>query len=609
MAEKNNGSPAFANGGTANNSSASNTTIGLSLFQGESYKKLEYYVVEESLKWLRSSGTMYTTSLSAIADDVLTQTRFQVQQLNQIYHLKWRMPNVLSPIQAALIVREHEIVRLVCTEDDLDDPKATGVLAAYQKDGEYEGTYREIGVYQVAKWAFDMAGAVEKKWRTEFYTALYDYAERVCECKNPNYVFMKNGILNYETKERISFSPDIVSLRKSPVLIQNTEPPLPVHTKPDGSTIDFWQWIDSLAPYDGGRDLLIKLIGAVMRNRHVWRVMITLFNSNGKNGKSTFLRLLKACVGFGSVMTSNIANLCDDKFGLARLPGCSLITCEDSDSGTYIRATTSVKCIISHDPVSVERKGQDAFDYTPHCLIVSASNDLPKTKDKTPAWQGRNIYIPFTGDFSGDVEDKTISSEWVVSQEFCQYAVYQALIKWDNYYTLPEPSAAVALKQEFMSENDSVLEFLEWFEDRGTLDFIPNGYAWYKYRPWMQEHRPNTQLPTEKSFVKHLAEVAVATGRWLQPKENDGYCRRFQVSAWCQCKDQIHEYDVLQKSPAYSRGIVRKEVWEYCQKYHVTPKDMNIKDYDAMRKQYGIIRTGDMMAEDSHSNVIQFKQM
>lgn len=81
------------------------------------------------------------------------------------------------------------------------------------------------------------------------------------------------------------------------------------------------------------------------------------------------------------------------------------------------------------------------------------------------------------------------------------------------------------------------------------------------------------------------------------------------VSAWCQYSDQVHAVDVLQHSSMYSRGIVRKEVWEYCQKHHVTPKDMDIKAYDAMRKQYGIIRTGDMTAEDSHSKVIQFKQM
>lgn len=232
------------------------------------------------------------------------------------------------------------------------------------------------------------------------------------------------------------------------------------------------------------------------------------------------MRLLKACVGLENVMVSNMSQLCDDRFGLANLPGATLVTCEDSDAGTYIRSTSRIKCIISHDPVSVERKRQDTFDYKPNCMIVSASNECQK--QRINPLLGRIEIIMFRlQEISEDrLQDKTISSEWVVSTEFCQYALYQALIKWDNYYTLPEPQKAIELKQEFMSENDSVIEFLEWFEDRGTLDFIPNGYAWYKYRPWMQEHRPNTQLPTEKSFVKHFAEVAVATGRWLQPKEN-----------------------------------------------------------------------------------------
>ena len=62
---------------------------------------------------------------------------------------------------------------------------------------------------------------------------------------------------------------------------------------------------------------------------------------------------------------------------------------------------------------------------------------------------GQNIYIPFTGEFKGQA-DPTIASEWVVSEEFCQYMLYQALIKMDAYYELPEPDMAVALKQEFM---------------------------------------------------------------------------------------------------------------------------------------------------------------
>ena len=108
---------------------------------------------------------------------------------------------------------------------------------------------------------------------------------------------MKNGILNYETKELLEFSPDIVTLRKSPVELPESEPPVPIHTKPDGSKITFWEWLTSLVPYDGGQELLIKLVGAVLRNHHNWRVMVTLFNKTGRNGKSTFLKMVKCCVG------------------------------------------------------------------------------------------------------------------------------------------------------------------------------------------------------------------------------------------------------------------------------------------------------------------------
>ncbi len=615
MAEdRKNGSPAGKTGGTANNSSVSNNITSLPLYQGFNYADLEYVVVMEIVERLRIAGRLDTVSLREVANDIQQAMILQIGFLSLPTSaggrgLSWSRPKTISPVQCALFILERETIRLVCTKEEVKKATPSGVLAVYQREGEFKGIYRELGTYQIAQWATEFAGAVNQKWRDEFHAAISDNAKPVCECENPDYIFFKSEILDYETKDRIPFSSDIVSLRKIPFDLPTAEPDVPKHTKPDGTVIDFWDWIDSLVPYDGGRDLLIKLLGAVVRHNHVWRIMVTLFNPTGKNGKSTFLRLLKACVGIENVMTSNMSQLCDDRFGLAKLPGATLVTCEDSDAGTYIRSTSRIKCIISHDPVSVERKGKDAFDYKPNCIIVSAANELPKTKDKSFAWQDRNYYVPFTGDFRGQVEDKTISSKWVVSTEFCQYALYQALIKWDNYYTLPEPQKAIELKQEFMSENDSVLEFLEWFEERGTLDFIPNGYAWYKYRPWMQEHRPNTQLPTEKSFVKHFAEVALATGRWLQPKESDGYCRRFQVSAWCQCKDQVHESDILQKSSAYSRGIVRKEVWEYCQQHHVTPKDMYVKTYDAMRKQYGIIRNGDMTAEDSHSNVIQFKQM
>lgn len=612
--EKKNGSAASPAAGTvSHNLSVSNTTISSQLYQGEIYGELEQMAVDEVIGRLQAGGKLYTATLRKIATEVQRVMRSQVAILSLPVSkggrgLRWTVPKTISPVQCAMVLMMIKTVRLVCTPEEVERANPSGVLAAYYETGVYAGIYREIGLNQLDAWATEFAGAVDKKWREEFKAAICAKAKPVCECNNPDYIFFKSKILDYKTKTWIPFSPDIVSLRKIPFDIPTAEPAVPVHVKPDGTTIDFWQWLDSLAPYEGGRDLLVKLAGAVVRYNYNWRVMVTLFNSSGKNGKSTFIRMLKACVGRGNCMSSTMGQLCDDRFALANLPGTVLVTCEDSDSGTYIRSTSRIKCIISHDPVVVERKGQDTFTYTPACMIVSASNDLPRTKDKTPAWQDRNIYVPFTAEFKG-VADPTIASEWVVSEEFCQYMLYQALIKMDNYYELPEPDMAVALKQEFMAENDSVIEFLEWFEDLGTIDFLPNGYAWYLYREWLPKHRPNTSLPNEKAFLKHLAEVAVNSGRWLQPKEAGGRSCRFSVGAWCHCSDDVLDANVDRYSEPKTRGIVRKEIYEYCQKHKVVPHDMTVKDYDAMRKSCGLERMQYMTeAEVQSKNVIPFKQ-
>lgn len=596
MGEKRkNGSAALPAAGTVtNNPSANNTTTHINLYQGEIYTELEEYVVDAAVERFRARGCLNTASFREIANQVQLEMRAQIIMLREPVFkggrgLKWTVPKIISPVQCAMILFQIKRIRLVCTPEEVERANPSGVLAAYHETGVYAGIYREIGLNQLDKWATEFAGAVDDKWCEKFKAAIRAKAEPICECDNPDYIFFKSEIFDYKTKTRIPFSPDIVSLRKIPFDLPTTEPAVPVHTKPDGTKIDLWQWLDSLAPYEGGRDLLVKLVGAVVRYNYVWRVMVTLFNSTGQNGKSTFIKMLKACVGNGNYMSSTMGQLCDARFALANLPGTVLVTCEDSDSGTYIRSTSRIKCIISHDPVVVERKGLDAFTYTPKCLIVSASNDLPKTKDKTFAWQDRNIYVPFTGEFKGQA-DPTIASEWVVSDEFCQYMLYQALIKMDNYYELPEPNMAVALKQEFMAENDSTIEFLEWFEDLSLIDFLPNGYAWHLYRDWLPKHRPNTTLPNEKAFLKHLAEVAVNSGKWLQPKESNGRSRRFSVSAWCHCSDDALGVSVDKYSEPRSSGIVRKEIYEYCQKHKMVPRDMTVQAYDDIRKSFGYER-------------------
>lgn len=308
---------------------------------------------------------------------------------------------------------------------------------------------------------------------------------------------------------------------------------------PDGSKIDFWQLLDSYVPYDGGRDLLVKVAGASLRSYHNWRVMVTLHNQTGHNGKSTFLD----CLQSRSSATTGGHDL--KPRAACRRRGWRAVRRVEHrgglphhvrglDSGAYLKDNSRLKSIISHDAIGVERKNKGMFDYTPHALIVCAANDIPKTRDKGDAWLARNIYVPFTGQFVGKADDKTIRSEWVVSPEFCEYLAYQALVKWDRYYELPEPEEAAQLKREWVLGNDTVAEFWEDVKDSIQADFVPNEYLSMRYDEWLAaEHKGMRMQMSRKAFTARIVELACSDGEWTQNKDASGSVLKTSCEKWC----------------------------------------------------------------------------
>ena len=486
-----------------------------------------------------------------------------------------------------------------CAGDDLS-VLSDGVFAMYDPD---EGIYREIGDGQIDLWCQEVVGAVNGNWKKNFVQKLHDMASRrenrVCECDNPSLVFMANGIWDYEERVLREFSPEVVALRKSATRLPDKEPPVPEHTMPDGSKIDFWQLLDSYVPYDGGRDLLVKVAGASLRSYHNWRVMVTLHNQTGHNGKSTFLDCLKSLVGYDGCMTSSLALLAGGgdggRFGVSNIVGVSLITCEDSDSGAYLKDNSRLKSIISHDAIGVERKNKGMFDYTPHALIVCAANDIPKTRDKGDAWLARNIYVPFAGQFVGKADDKTIRSEWVVSPEFCEYLAYQALVKWDRYYELPEPKEAAQLKHEWVLGNDTVAEFWEDVKDSIQADFVPNDYLSMRYDEWLDaEHKGMRMQMSRKAFTARIVELACSDGEWTQSKDASGSVLKTSCEKWCPgltayCKQAagFGSAGGLVYFLGRRRGIFRTVVLDYCTAHGTTPADLGA-GYAAVREQLGL---------------------
>lgn len=491
----------------------------------------------------------------------------------------------LSAYQAAHIVSKYEIIRMVCTSETVHQPKSNGILAYYRHDGPNEGVYEEIGDGIIDKWSEELVGSATSNWKNEFYKKIKDIASRhenrIVECEDENLIFMRNCIFNYKTRERMDFSYEYVTLRKFDTDLPPSQPKVPIHTKPNGSRINLLEFLHSLVPYDGGVDFLVKVAGAVLRSKKNWRYMVTLQNTTGKNGKSTFLDMLKAMVGPAGTLSTDIVTLAGansaGRFALGNMIGVSLITCEDSEQAAYLTDISKLKSIISHDTITIERKFEDAFNYRPKAFIVAAANDLPKTKDKGQAWLDRNIFVPFTNEFRGQDDDKSIREVWVKSEEVRSYMAYQALVVTEYYDELIEPEESKKLKSTYEEENDPIVEFYRECIHEHCVDFLPKKFLWAWYKEWLQESRPSTKPPSERSFFKSLVGVVNKDGEWSEQREDNGKPQRFDVYAWrigsinsAKLKMYVEPDLHINLSPLET-GIVRTKMWDYCRDNNTTP--------------------------------------
>lgn len=150
------------------------------------------------------------------------------------------------------------------------------------------------------------------------------------------------------------------------------------------------------------RALLEEAVGYCFYRRNELRKSFIL-TGDKKNGKSTYLSMLKELLGDDNTAALDLNEL-GDRFSSASLFG-KLANIGDDIGDDFIANPSIFKKIVSGDPIKGEKKGQNEFFFAPYCKLLFSANNIPRMKDKSGAVLSRLVIIPFDARFSKDDPD------------------------------------------------------------------------------------------------------------------------------------------------------------------------------------------------------------
>jgi putative DNA primase/helicase len=261
--------------------------------------------------------------------------------------------------------------------------------------------------------------------------------------------------------------------------------------------------------------LALEVSGYALLSRNPLRKAFLLYGKTA-SGKSTFLWFLTGLIGKERVSAESLQQLGDNRFSPARLVGKLANICPDI--GTRAPEDSSIFKSITGgtDPVRVERKGRDAFDFYPSATLLFSANEYPASRDVTDAYFQRWITIGFPRQFPEDAikeaELRALTSDPAEMRGYLRNAVDavgRLLVR--GRFDIPETSRREGEKMR--QAVDSVAGWLASERvvvgDGGETD---RRVAYRDYKLWMEdEGRKQFTLSRNRFYERVRAESRIGS--------------------------------------------------------------------------------------------------
>lgn len=258
------------------------------------------------------------------------------------------------------------------------------------------------------------------------------------------------------------------------------------------------------------RMLLEEMMGNCLYRRNELRKAFVLVGDR-QNGKSTFLSMLNSFIGPWNTAALDLKEL-SDRFKTAQLSG-KLVNIGDDIDDEFIRNSAIFKKLVTGNPVTAERKGQDPFDFANYAKLIFSANTVPRIQDKTGAVASRLILVPFnahfepgTKGFDLEIIDKLTSSS---ARSYLAVLAIRGLRRILATKTFTTSKAIEDTLEEYTTNNNSALLFVREEEPQIENQSTADVYAQYQVFCHLNNVKPMSKIGFSKQLSTHLGYKTV----------------------------------------------------------------------------------------------------
>ena len=320
--------------------------------------------------------------------------------------------------------------------------------------------------------------------------------------QNLNFVNLENGIYDIQKKQLIEHD-------QSKLFISQ----LPVKYDPTADCPKIKQFIHEII-YDDDISTLQEFIGFCLYRKYLFH-RACMFIGDGKNGKSTLLKLIMTFLGENNVSNKELQDLIYNRFSLAKLYGKHANICGDL-SDRALQNPGRFKILTGQDRIDAEEKFKGSFEFVNYAKLLFSTNKLPKSDDESYAFYRRWILISFPNVFEGDKCDPNILDKITTDQEL------SGLLNWaieglqrllaNGEFSYGKTVEDVA--NQYKTLSDPVYAFCNEFLKCEMNEYILKEDLRQRYYEWCEKNKlPKTPMNTlTGELSKHLPDLRAGNG-------------------------------------------------------------------------------------------------